>query len=431
VSVCPDLAKWLNKIVCDNCLAVLPKLPDNSIDLLLTDPPYGLNFMGKNWDKAVPSVAVWKECLRVLKPGAFAFIMSSPRSDCLGEMSRRLTEAGFRLDFSQIFWTFLNGFPKAENIAKAIDKRLGVQPEIIGERRQNGAKFKLIQREIDNGGFNDPDRTSFKITKPASKLAKALDGAFGGFQPKPAVEVIIVAMKPPNTKTWVDQALENGKGASWFGDCRIPLAQGENLEIRRNNKRKLDANNQGRGFKSGSRDNRGRFPANLLVSDDVLDDGVRSPSRHFSLDDWWKERIKKLPENVQKTFPFLSVPKPSPKEKNMGLDDMPEVVKSNLPLRDGSGNYVKNEYGDGSRSTRNTKTRNVHPTVKPLKLFSYLVTLGSRPGDVVLDTYLGSGTTAMACKMLGRNFIGIEINPEYCEIARKRLAAVTNLSHHV
>ena len=404
---------------------------DNSIDLVLTDPPYGLNFMGKNWDKAVPSVEIWRQCVRVLKPGAFAFIMSSPRLDCLGEMSRRLVEAGFRIDFSPIFWAYANGFPKAENIAKAVDKRLGVQPEIISERRQNGAKFKLIQQEIDNGGFNDPNRTSFKITRPVSQQAKALTGSFGGLQMKPAVEVIIVAMKPPGEKTWVDQALKNGKGVSWLDDCRIPLAEGENLEKIRKNERKLDTNNQGRGFKSGNRDNRARFPANLLVSDDVLDDGVRSLSCHFSLDGWWKERIRKLPENVQKTFPFLNVPKPSPKEKNMGLDDMPEVVKSNLPLRNGSGNYVKNEYGDGSRSTRNTKTRNVHPTVKPLKLMMYLTMLGSRPGNIVLDPYLGSGTTAMACKMLGRNFIGIEINPEYCEIARKRLAAITNLNCYV
>jgi site-specific DNA-methyltransferase (adenine-specific) len=280
-----------------------------------------------------------------------------------------------------------------------------VLPEVVGERRQNGAKFKLIQREIDNGGFNDPNRTSFKITRPVSEQAKMLNGAFGGFQPKPAVEVIIVAMKPPNTKTWVDQALENRKGVTWLDDCRIPLAEGENLEKIRKNERKLDTNNQGRGFKSVSRNNRGRFPANLLVSDEVMDNGVRSLSRHFSLDDWWKEQIKKLPEKVQKTFPFLIVPKSSPKEKNIGLDDI----------------------GDGSRPTHNTKTRNVHPTVKPLKLFSYLVMIGSRPGDVVLDTYLGSGTTAMACRMLGRNFIGIEINPEYCEIARKRLSAISNI----
>ena len=387
--------------------------------------------MSRNWDKAVPSVGIWRECLRVLKPGAFAFIMSSPRLDCLGEMSRRLTEAGFRIDFSPIFWVYKTGFPKAENIAKAIDKRLGVLPDVVGERRQNGAKFKLIQQEIDNGGFNDPNRTSFKITRPVSAQAKALAGFFGGLQMKPAVEVIIAAMKPPSEKTWVDQALKNGKGGSWLDDCRIPLAEGENLEITRTAKGKLDTNNQEGGFKSVSRDTRARFPANLLMSDDVLDDGVCSLSRHFSVDNWWKERIKKLPENVKKTFPFLSVPKPSSKEKNIGLDDMPEVVKSSLPLRDGSGNYVNNEYGDGSRSTRNTKTRNIHPTVKPLKLFSYLVTLGSRPGDVVLDTYLGSGTTAMACKMLGRNFIGVEIDPKYCEIAKKRLAAVTNLSGYI
>lgn len=79
-----------------------------------------------------------------------------------------------------IFWVYNTGFPKAENIAKAIDKRLGVQPEVVGERLQNGAKFKLVQREIDNGGFNDPNRTSFKITRPVSAQAKALAGFFGG-----------------------------------------------------------------------------------------------------------------------------------------------------------------------------------------------------------------------------------------------------------
>jgi len=419
VSQCPDLAKWLNKIICGDCSAVLPELPDNSVDLIVTDPPYGLNFMGKNWDKAVPSVAVWKKCLRVLKPGAFAFIMSSPRLDCLGEMSRRLAKAGFRVDYTPLYHTYASGFPKSENISKAIDKRLGVQSEVIGEKKHNGPKFN-----IENGGFNDVNRTSFKITRPTSPQAKALAGSFGGFQPKPAVEVVIVAMKSPSKKTWVNQALENGKGVSWLDDCKIPIAEGENLEITRTAERKLDTNNQGQGFKSVSCDNRGRFPANLLVSDDVLN----KFSRYFDLDAWFREKLKELPPEVQKTFPFLIVPKPSPKEKNVGLDDLPEVVKSNLPLRDGSGYYVENEYGDGSRSTRNTKTRNVHPTVKPLKLFSYLVMLGSRPGDIVLDTYLGSGTMAMACKMLGRNFIGIEISPEYCEIARKRLAAVTNQS---
>jgi site-specific DNA-methyltransferase (adenine-specific) len=422
---------------------VLRGLPDNSIDLVLTDPPYALTsgknpkvgFMGKAWDREVPSVDIWRLCLRKLKPGAFAFVMSSPRLDCLGEMSRRLAEAGFRIDFSPIFWTYLTGYPKAENIAKAVDRHLGVQPEVVGEREQNGAKFKLTQTLIDNGGFNDPNRTGFKLTRPTSPQAKALAGSYGGLQLKPAVELILCAMKPPTQKSWVKQVLENGKGISWFDDCRIPFStekDGKSVKNsfssligtgRQSDLYKQDGRKTNNAIKGEFFSERGRFPADLLVSNAALNDF----SRYFSLDAWWQElvseRLKGLPPEVQKTFPFLVVPKASQRERNLGLEGLPEVVKSNLPLRDGSGDYVRNEAGDGSLSTRGTKTRNTHCCVKPVKLMAYLVTLGSRPDDVVLDPFLGSGTTAMACKMLGRHYIGIELESEYCRIAKWRVAA--------
>jgi site-specific DNA-methyltransferase (adenine-specific) len=421
------LAEWLDRIAQGDCLDVLQGLPDNSIDLVLTDPPYGLKFMGRDWDRAVPPVDYWRLVLRKLKPGAFAFVMSSPRLDCLGEVSRRLAEAGFRIDFTPIFWATSQGFPKAENIAKAVDKRLGVCSEVVGEKGQNGAKFKLTQALIDNGGFNDPNRRGYQVTRPASEEAKALEGSYGGFQPKPAVELILCAMKPLSQRTWVEQALENGKGVTWLDDARIPTNETPSFQREGRNKFTGKDYNSGR---LGQYDNvpylpsdKGRFPANLLVSDAVLGDF----SRFFSLDAWWhrivEERLKGLPAEVQGTFPFLVVPKASARERNLGLDGLPEVVKSNLPLRDGSGAYVRNEAGDGSLSTRGTKTRNTHCCVKPVKLMAYLVTLGSRPDDVVLDPFLGSGTTAMACKMLGRHCIGIELEPEYCRIAKWRVAA--------
>jgi site-specific DNA-methyltransferase (adenine-specific) len=424
------LAEWLDRVTQGDCLAVLPRLPDNSIDLVLTDPPYGLKFMGRDWDRAVPPVDYWRLVLHKLKPGAFAFVMSSPRLDCLGEMSRRLAEAGFRIDFTPIFWATSQGFPKAENIAKAVDKRLGVCSEVVGEKGQNGAKFKLTQALIDNGGFNDPNRRGYQVTRPASEEAKALEGSYGGFQLKPAVELILCAMKPPTQKSWARQALENGKGIAWFDDCRIPFSSPIDAKITRHNW-KPDSNydDDKTLYKLGipklntHQNEKGRFPANLLVSNAALNDF----SRYFSLEAWWQglvsERLKGLPPEVQKTFPFLVVPKASARERNLGLEGLPEVVKSNLPLRDGSGDYVRNEAGDGSLSTRGTKTRNTHCCVKPVKLMAYLVTLGSRPDDIVLDPFLGSGTTAMACKMLGRHCIGIELEPEYCRIAKWRVAA--------
>ncbi|MBE9542622.1 MAG: site-specific DNA-methyltransferase, partial [Proteobacteria bacterium] len=101
-------------------------IDSNSCDCIITDPPYGMSFMGKNWDKAVPSVAIWQECLRILKPGAFAFVMCIPRQDCLARMICRLEDAGFNISFSSVLHTFASGFPKAQNLSKEADKRAGV-----------------------------------------------------------------------------------------------------------------------------------------------------------------------------------------------------------------------------------------------------------------------------------------------------------------
>lgn len=390
-------------IINGDCLAELPKLQENSIDLLVTDPPYGYSFMGKDWDKVVVSSDVWRQCLRVLKPGAFAFIMSSPRQDVLLQMQLNLKEAGFEIGFTSLYWCYLSGFPKAANVGKLVDKRNGrtqdaYKPfadylkerrlakglsmnkidEILGtntayswwEGRLSGIQLpskqyylqlkeilelddrfdELIEREeaerevIGKGtaGLGKSERPAhdggykpdYNITVPATPQAKVLDGSYCGYNPKPAVEYIIVCMKPLNTKSYVDQALTNQKGITWLDNCKT--------------------NN--------------RFPANLLVSENALGDKI---SPFFSLDSWANDKL-----------PFLVVPKPSKKEKG--------------------------EY-------------NTHISVKPVKLMSYLITMGSRPNDVILDPFAGSGTTGIAALQLGRKFIGIEKEPEYCKIARKRL----------
>ena len=360
-----------------DCLEIMKKgIKDDTVDLIVTDPPYGLSFLGSDWDKAVPSIDTWKECIRVLKPGAFAFIMSSPRMDCLGEMSRRLQEAGFKVGFTPIFWTYMTGFPKAMNIYK----KLGVKDE-------------------------------------------SLKGAYAGFQPKPSLEVIIVAMKPLSEKTYLEQVKRNGKGVTWLDDCRIPHAERQVPSTRKGGGGTV-FNESNSGLRRyvpsfSSPDTRGRFVPNLLVTDDALNDGsvrvtsphggdrekldtrergwgfkrlpydssdVGSASKYFDLDRWWEKRVTSLPPSVQTTFPFLIVPKPSNRERDSGL-------------------------GEGG---------NIHLSVKPLKLMSYLVTLGSREGDLVLDPFLGSGTTLISSCLLGRRCIGIERDEKYVDIARKR-----------
>lgn len=522
-----------DKIINGDALTKLKKLKAGSVDLVCTDPPYGYSFMGKDWDKAVPKVEVWQECLRVLKPGAFCFVMSAPRSDVQMHMIENLTKAGFRMDFTPIYWTYASGFPKAGNIGKLVDKRNGRTPtqefreylnkarqskgytlkkvnELLGYGSKGGGmasywlgqsniKFyglpsiddyskikevlslddrfdELIEKEeadrqvIGKGKHYSPGRNPINQnntvefnknnhvrveTAHSTDQAKALDGSYGGFQPKPAVEVVLVAMKPLSEKTYVDQAMKNGKGVTWLDDGRIPTGDtyhyarkggspihdgGENVEI------------------SASSHAQGRFPANLLVSDDVLNDGREikpsfregdrasnndgivpwnkgrvsgrsvkgagysdggSFSRYFDIDKWWNERTKDLPESVRKTFPFLIVPKAGKAEKNKGLDQMPERLKK-THMRSANGTGEKNFEGGFPDSI----TKNHHPTVKPLKLMSYLVTLGSRPGDTVLDPFVGSGTTCLAAKLLNRESIGIELDKEYVEIAEARLKAV-------
>jgi site-specific DNA-methyltransferase (adenine-specific) len=144
-------------------------------------------------------------------------------------MVERLIQGGFRLDFTPIYWTYASGFPKAGNIGKLVDKRLGAKREVLGTRKSEGGR---------SGGNNEFGTTlanipkEIDITAPATPQAKALDGSYTGFQPKPAVEVIIVAMKPLSEKTYVDQAMTNGHGVSWLDDARIGTGTGETKTVK-------------------------------------------------------------------------------------------------------------------------------------------------------------------------------------------------------
>jgi DNA methylase len=393
----------MDRIIHGDCSDELLKFPPDSVDLIVTDPPYGYSFMGKDWDKAVPTVQHWEECLGVLKPGAFAFVMSAPREDVLSQMIVRIGEAGFDTSFTSLYWTYANGFPKAANIGKLVDRRLGVTRTIVGKSARhtsNGKQFNTGYKTTKEGG-----NLSTCATSPP---AKALDGSYGGFQPKPAVEVIIVAMKPLSAKSFVDQALKTCKGVTWLDDCRVPIDVQTGV---------LDTGNatpypafNGRKTKHEHRSQQhdaGGFPANLLVSNNVLS----GHSRFFSLDSW------------ADNLPFLIARKASKAEKHAGLDHL-----ANKLLARSAGAQPSVKKGGDAYLVQHIGLNRVnnHPTVKPLSLMSYLITLGSRPGDVVLDPFVGSGTTALAAKMLNRRYIGIEREREYVDIARARLKAASS-----
>jgi DNA modification methylase len=419
------LNKWSltlfgNPILIGDCAQTLKQLPDESVDLIVTDPPYGYNFMGLDWDSALPSLAALKECCRVLKAGAFAYFMCSPRTDLLWRMGERLEKAGFETGFSNISWVYSTGFPKINNIGKYIDKRAGVEREVVEKAERLGGYTCQAIRNIATG-YENADKVQarvdniknnggFNITAPATDEAKQFDGSFTPNSLKPAVEVVLVVMKSKSEKTYTDQALKNGKGVLWLEDCRIPYSsENEKWQGGKNptsaSWRRMEGRTDIQIFNNIPNDN-GRFPANLLVSDDALNNGIinhgtnkptartagagalgqnkgwnkhenkptvhvtvndsGSYSRFFDLDAWFRS---KLPQEAQKTYPALIVPKPHKNEKS--------------------------KYAE-----------NTHPTVKPLKLMSYLITMGSREGDLVLDPYCGSGTTLEAANMLKRRFIG-------------------------
>jgi len=402
-------------LVRGDCLRVMELMPADSVDLVVTDPPYGYSFMGKDWDKAVPSVEIWKECLRVLKPGAFAYIMSAPRQDVLARMIANLERAGFNTGFTSLYWTYATGFPKAHNISKSIDKKAGVERTELCRNpnsREDCDKSSTIYQSGTVG-------KNAYITEPATPEAKALDGSYGGYQPKPAVEVILIVQKPLSEKTYADQALVNGKGITWLDDCRIPYQEAGNW--------------------SGSQ--AGRFPANLLVSDDVLDDGkshaggffpkVRGDTEYFGLSRLESETIGRINDRggysryfsldawAARNLPFLIVPKASRKEKDAGCDDLKEKPSASSEFR--PNHQEKALIGEtGNPYGRWKKLKNHHPTVKPIQLMSYLITMGSREGDVVLDPFCGSGTTCLAAFNLKRRSFGIELNPDYLELASEK-----------
>jgi DNA modification methylase len=443
---CSAISPYLNKIILGDCLEKLKDIPEDSVDLIATDPPYGLKFMGKDWDKAVPSIEIWKECLRTLKPGGLAYIMCGPRQDCLSRMIKNLEDAGFRTNFTSLYWTYASGFPKAYNIAKGIEGKLKLGSanwsdwkKLPGEKGVNNLGYSKLQAHQGYRDENYQGRERNITVDYTTTEAKRFEGSYGGFQPKPAVEVIIVAMKPMTEKTYVGQALKNGKGVTWMDDCRIPYSAEKEKWSQHGGVVWSPQRKWGQSCQRSCHEE-GRCPANLLISDDVLDDGKKpnqghwaktktigygefgsgnseyygtgnkineagTYSRFFSLDAW-----------AEKNLPFFIVPKASKKEKDTGCE--------NLPVREKD---TRSDRAKGSMKEKGQPSRNIHPTVKPIKLMSYLITMGSRKDDVVLDPFCGSGSTCVAAKMLKRKFIGIELDERYREIAVKRIKAAKPL----
>ncbi len=414
-------------IYCGDCLEVLPRLGADSVDTCITDPPYGLDFMGHDWDHGIPGVVFWREVLRVLKPGATLLAFGGTRT--FHRLACAIEDAGFELR-DTIMWVYGSGFPKSHNISKAIDKAAGAKREVVK------ARSGPVPGSHGGGGRygHGVDRS---VTAPATPAARLWDG--WGTALKPAWEPIIVAMKPRDG-TFTQNALKWGVAGMNIDGGRIETEESTERQSGVNATCYGEDNRHGM-MRGGTQ---GRWPANLVHdgSDEVLGlfprtqsgkcpDGFRGEHRGQVYGKYAHNLIN--PDNVYgdsgSAARFFYCAKASSGERNAGLEGVETRMAAELTGRkDGSrGLSGSIEYGNSTNPYANGGSvlprANYHPTVKPLALMQYLAHLTKTPtGGVVLDPFMGSGTTGMGAIMEGREFIGVELNEGYCEIARRRVA---------
>lgn len=380
-----------NVIIHADSLEYLKTLPDESIDSVVTDPPYGLAFMGKKWDSFASNkeYAAWceqwaRECLRALKPGGYLLAFSGTRT--YHALAWGVESAGFEIR-DQISWIYLSGFPKSMDVGKQFDKQAGAEREVVGVnpnavgRKTNKTGGRLI------GGHEQDRSTVDVITAPATPLAQQWDG--WGTALKPAHEPIVCARKPLSG-TVCANVEQYGTGAVNVDGCRI--ATDDNMS-RPCGKPEAEGWRLHKRTEEWNSSPLGRFPANCITTD---------------TDEWYSPYFNITPQEISK--------KSSKADRNSDwLGNEIKGEKREVKTFDG-GNFVGGGFNNGHKAVNN------HPTVKAIPLMAWLVRLVTPPKGIVLDPFAGSGTTLVAAKREGFQYIGIERDEESVQIAMKRVA---------
>lgn len=425
---------------------MLRTLPDNSVDSLVTDPPAGISFMGKSWDDDKGGRDEWiawlasvmRECHRVMKPGAHGLVWALPRTSHWTAMA--LEHAGFEVR-DRVSHLFGSGFPKSLNVSIAIDKAAGAERDVVGPKWGKRDSDKMLGVVNDDGW--KPEGTH--ITAPATPAAKQWEG--WGTALKPACEDWWLIRKPCSEKTVAANVLKWGTGALNIDGARIdskPRTPGY-----KNPGSKMDGTSEwneryGGGIRREVNTTQGRFPSHLVLSCDcegeehgqmcavaMLDtqSGERGVSKGGSRGGKRTQAFGMAAQDIPLGFGdsggasrFFYCAKVSASERNAGLEGMPKkvVIAHDSPSRM-SGSSARKAKEEGGDSIGIAPRANTHPTVKPQKLMRYLCRLITPPGGTVLDCFMGSGSTGLAAKSEGFGFIGIEREPEYFEIASKRI----------
>ena len=418
-----------------DCLNVLKMMIEDEVfvDSIVTDPPYELGFMGRSWDSTGIAFQkeTWELCFKVLKPGGHLLAFSASRN--YHRMAVAIEDAGFEIR-DQVMWLYGSGFPKSMNVGKALDKKLG------NERESFGTKLKKAG-DMRGGNYvkgGDYKSIEIEITRGNSEW----EG--WGTALKPAHEPLVLARKPLSENSVVDNVLKHRTGGINIDECRVEgndakypdtnpdfrdqgrqskenmgidklsFGQTENVKRKKVVRKSRDENgvwtNDNSGMKAeGSEyadaDPRGRFPSN------VMHDGSDS--------------IKELFEDKSKYFYCA---KTSKTERNQGLYNLPTKKASSMPGRRNADDMKDSKIDNDVTGRFVTEKKNIHPTVKPIKLMKYLCRLITPKGGTILDPFMGSGSTGMAAKEENFEFVGIEKEEQYFNIASARIESVETKS---
>lgn len=396
----------MGNIILGDCLELLKTFEDSSVDSIVTDPPYGLKFMAKKWDYDVPSVEIWKECFRVLKPGGHLLSFGGTRT--YHRLVVNIEDAGFEIR-DMIQWLYGSGFPKNHDIGKAIDKQLGAEREVVGTVKRWGANASGGRGNQRANDYQPSEKGAVKydeVTVPGSEEAKKWDGF--GTALKPANEPICCARKPLSEKTIAANVLKHGTGGLNIDGCRVETADWDAKAMERVNtpgsgqlkgRDPILASRGNKGSDNAAKPmdtTKGRWPAN------VIHDGSQMVLDLFPRAKTGGSGVTKENHNGC----TMSGPASNKTRKTIGYNDDGSAVRFFYCAK-----CSKKDRGVG----------NNHPTVKPTDLMKYLVRLVTPPGGAVLDPFMGSGSTGKACILEGFDFIGIEKDEKYFEIAKSRI----------
>lgn len=389
-----------------DCRDVLPTLPDGSVDSIVTDPPYGLKFMGKAWDHGVPGVEFWEHSIRVAKPGAHLLAFGGTRT--FHRLACAIEDAGWEIR-DCIMWVYASGFPKSHNVALSIDKKLG------GSDR--GHRIATAYRHHPDGTY-EPNGEALPAYEAKTDEAAEWEG--WGTALKPAWEPIIVARKPISG-TVAENVMKYRTGSINIDGCRIGTLE----DCARNPSMVHDtAAGFGKGLAMGGYgSDLGRWPANLIH------DGSQEAVAGFPYVESGKPAGIKVgvQGNACGEFAggipitgygdsgsaarFFYCAKASKEDRDEGMEEFEEVRRDDGRKTD---NHVPN--------LRTTPRRNFHPTVKPTDLMRYLIRLVTPPGGIVLDMFVGSGSTPKAAALEGFPSISIDLEADHIDIACARVA---------